>query len=145
MKKDKKYYELYTGKTLSNIFEDIYRNSKSTSDRVFSLIDDLKKFSTSLDNAILIVPLIKEYLDVKVKSDEHLVKLSDIVQRSLKDDGRSEGDNALITEADKKKLLEDVPSYNDFRKKEDIKVEQLNQQVEKIKNELNIPKSKASN
>ena len=115
---DKKDYELFPGKTLSNLFEDIYKNSENTGDQVGGLVDQLKKFVKNLDSAVVIVPLIREYLDVKVKSDEHLVKLSDTIQRLLRTD-KSTGETQIgLTEEERKQLLEDVPTYEEIRDKD---------------------------
>jgi len=133
---DKKDYEIFPGKTLSNLFEDIYKNSENTGGQVGGLVDQLKKFVKNLDSAVVIVPLIREYLDVKVKSDEHLVKLSDTIQRLLKSD-KTTGETGLgLTEEERKQLLEDVPTYEQIREKEQKRVDNLGKQVDKIKKEL---------
>lgn len=73
--------EIFQGKTLSNLFEEIYHNSKQTKSQVHSLIAELKPLVESAGDATLIVPLIKEYLEVSVKNDDHLIKLATIIQR----------------------------------------------------------------
>jgi len=133
---DKKNYEIFNGKTLSGLFNDIYKNSDTTGKQVENLIIQLKKFVTSLESATVIVPLIREYLDVKVKSDEHLVKLSDTVQRLLRSDKTTGEEGLLITEDEKKRLLEDVPTYEEIRRKEELRIKNLDKQVEIIKEEL---------
>lgn len=133
---DKKNYEIFPGKTLSDLFKDIYKNSTKTGEQVGGLVDELKKLVTGLDAAVTVVPLIREYLDVKVKSDEHLVKLSDTIQRMLRND-KTTGETGLeITEEEKKKLLEDVPTYEEIRNKNKEKIDKLGEQVEKIKKEF---------
>ena len=54
----------------------------------------------------MIVPLIKEYLEIGVKNDEQLIKMSTIVQRAL---NSSSGEESLgITEEEKQQLLEEL-------------------------------------
>lgn len=141
MSDDKKNFELFDGKTLSNLFEDIYKNSENTGTQVGGLVNQLKTFVTSLDTAVVIVPLIREYLDVKVKSDEQLVKLSDTIQRLLRNEKTQE--TSGISEEEKKQLLEDVPTYEERRIQEQQRIEKLNNEVSKITTELEQKAEKA--
>lgn len=74
---------LFGTKTFSSLLKDIFDNSRKTEKQISELIIELKPFITSPGDAVILVPLIKEYLDVKVKNDEHLIKMAAIVQRSM--------------------------------------------------------------
>ena len=73
--------EIFKGKTLSDLFGEIYDNSKTTQSQVKALIGELKPLIENVGDATLIVPMIKEYMEIGVKNDEHLIKLATIVQR----------------------------------------------------------------
>ena len=73
--------EIFKGKTLSDLFGEIYDNSKETKQRVNSLIGELKPLIENIGDATLIVPMIKEYMEIGVKNDDALVKLATIIQR----------------------------------------------------------------
>lgn len=73
--------EIFKGKTLPDLFGEIYDNSKKTRGQVKGLISELKVLIGSINDATLVVPLIKEYLEIGVKNDEHLIKLATIIQR----------------------------------------------------------------
>lgn len=73
--------EIFKGKNLSNLFEEIYDNSSETKGQIRSLIGELKPLVESAGDATLIVPLIKDYLEISVKNDEHLIKLATVIQR----------------------------------------------------------------
>jgi hypothetical protein len=73
--------EIFTGKSLSDLFGEIYDNSKETKGQVKALIGELKPLIENIGDATLIVPMIKEYMEIGVKNDEHLIKLATIVQR----------------------------------------------------------------
>ena len=73
--------EIFKGKTLSDLFGEIYDNSKETKTQVQSLIRELKPLIENIGDATLIVPMIKEYLEIGVKNDEHLIKLATVIQR----------------------------------------------------------------
>lgn len=83
--------EIFKGKTLSDIFEEIYNNSVNTRSRVDVLIGELKPLIENTGDATIIVPLIKDYMDIGVKNDDHLIKLANIVHRleALKQKGET--------------------------------------------------------
>ena len=73
--------EIFKGKTLSDLFSEIYDNSKETKAQVKGLIGELKPLIENVGDATLLVPMIKEYMEIGVKNDEHLIKLAQVVQR----------------------------------------------------------------
>jgi hypothetical protein len=73
--------EIFKGKTLSDLFGEIYDNSKETKTQVKSLIQELKPLIENIGDATLIVPMIKEYMEIGVKNDDALIKLATIIQR----------------------------------------------------------------
>ena len=86
--------EIFKGKTLSDLFSEIYDNSRKKEKQISTLISELKPLIEDVGDATLVVPMIKEYLEIGVKNDEQLVKIATIVQRletSLQK-GSNEGD-----------------------------------------------------
>ena len=73
--------EIFKGKTLSDLFSEIYDNSKNTQSQVKGLIGELKPLIENVGDATLLVPMIKEYMEIGVKNDEPLIKLAQVVQR----------------------------------------------------------------
>ena len=88
--------EIFRGKTLSDLFGEIYDNSKDTRTQVQGLIRELKPLIENIGDATLIVPMIKEYMEIGVKNDDALIKLATIIQRietaQAKGDGSGEFD-----------------------------------------------------
>ena len=82
--------EIFKGKSLSDLFGEIYDNSKETKSQVKALIGELKPLIENIGDATLIVPMIKEYMEIGVKNDEALIKLATIVQRI--ESAQSKGD-----------------------------------------------------
>jgi hypothetical protein len=72
---------IFGTKTVSDILKEIYDNSRSKSKQVNALIGELKPLVENIGDATLVVPMIKEYLEVGVKNDEHLIKMVALVQR----------------------------------------------------------------
>ena len=73
--------EIFNGKTLSGLFKEIHDNSTNTRSQIKALINELKPLIENIGDATLIVPMIKEYMEIGVKNDEHLIKLATVIQR----------------------------------------------------------------
>ena len=73
--------EIFKGKTLSDLFSEIHDNSSNTRGQVKGLIGELKPLIENIGDATLIVPMIKEYMEIGVKNDEALIKMAAIIQR----------------------------------------------------------------
>lgn len=99
--------EIFGSKKFSDILEEIYNNQKTKQKQVTGLINELKHLIKDIGDATLIVPLIKEYMDIGVKNDDALVKMATIVQRSLNNSGGGE-EGFGISEEEKKQLLAEV-------------------------------------
>jgi hypothetical protein len=98
-------------KKFSNILEEIYNNQKKKEKQISGLISELKPLINDIGDATLIVPLIKEYLDIGVRNDEQLIKMATIVQRAL---NSSSSENPLgITEDEKNQLMEELDKLNE--------------------------------
>lgn len=80
---------IFGKKTVSDIFKEIYDNTRNKEKQINSLIGELKPLVENIGDATLVVPMIKEYLEVGVKNDEHLIKMLAIVQR-MENGGKSE-------------------------------------------------------
>ena len=74
-------FELFNGTTFSDLMRDVYHNSKKKSRQIDALIKNLEPMIKNIGDATVIVPLIKDYLEVSVKNDDALVKLAAVVQR----------------------------------------------------------------
>ena len=98
--------ELFKGVSFSDLMSDVYHNSKRTSRQINQLIGQLQPLIRNSSDATIIVPLIKEYLEVSVKNDDHLVKLTAIVQRYISTKQTIVGSDSLLSDDEKKQLLQ---------------------------------------
>jgi len=99
--------EIFDGKSFSDLTKDIYDNSKSKKQQLDLLIQEIHGFIRSIDDAVVIAPIIKEIFDVSVKNDEHLVKLASVLQRVIvKSVGGSNEDSIGLTDDEKEELIE---------------------------------------
>ena len=93
-------------KKFSDLLEEIYNNQKRREAQVTALISELKPMVSDIGDATLIVPLIKEYMEIGVKNDDALIKMATLVQRAL---NSSNEDGGLgISDEEKAQLLEEM-------------------------------------
>lgn len=97
--------KIFGKKTLSNLMKEIYDTQKKRDSQILGLIMDLKPLVKDLGDATLLVPLIKDYLDMGLKNDDQLIKLATIIQRIVTSNSTSNGDGLTISEEEKKQLL----------------------------------------
>ncbi len=133
--------ELFKGKTFSDLMSDVYHNSKKKDRQINQLISQLQPLIRNASDATIIVPLIKEYLDVAVKNDDHLVKLTAIVQRYISTTQTISGESSLLSEAEKLQLLKVAEeTFEDELSEEIQKIDdedkELKEKISKVKDSL---------
>lgn len=112
--------EIYKNKKFSDLCKDIVSNSESNRDQIDILISDLRSLVKTANDALLIVPLIRDYFDVRVKNDEQLVKLAAVVQRIIsRGNAGSEGSDGafMLTEEEKRQLMKEIDDIDATLKK----------------------------
>jgi hypothetical protein len=118
-------------KSLSNVLEDIYNNSKK---KDTTINDIMQSFLMSLKGGkdiAYIGPVIKDLLDVGVKNDEQLVKVATIIQRVMNASGGDDEDALGLTDQMKEELLSTIEEAEHVDKKISGDVEEI-QEMEKI-------------
>ena len=74
---------LFGNTSLSDIFKQIHRNNKDTDKQINELIDALKPLASSnAGSAVMLMPTVKDLIDVNVKNNEQLIKMAGIAQRA---------------------------------------------------------------
>ena len=102
-------------KKFSDLLEEIYNNQKKKEGQIGALISELKPLISDIGDATLIVPLIKEYMDIGVKNDDLLIKMATLVQRALQ--AEASGDDSFgISDEEKEQLLAEINKIHDKKK-----------------------------
>ena len=96
---------LFDDKSFSDLLKEIHGNQRKKAKQLASLISELRPLVQSLGDATVIVPLIKEYMEISVKNDDALLKMAAIVQR-LSTGTINSGDGGLLTEEEMAQLQE---------------------------------------
>jgi hypothetical protein len=105
-------------KKFSDILSEIYDNQTEKKQQISGLISELKPLISDIGDATLIVPLIKEYLEIGVRNDEQLIKMATIIQRVVNNSNNE--DSLGISEAEKDELLAELYKLNaDFPDKKE--------------------------
>jgi hypothetical protein len=121
---------IFGNTSLADLFKQIHRNNKDVDKQINELIDTLKPIATSnAGSAVMLMPTVKDLIDVNVKNNDQLIKMAGIAQRAAsmnatQDVGFIDMDeiNALIEEQNAikeqgNKLLEQIPSIPQIEKK----------------------------
>lgn len=113
--------EIFKGKTFSSLVKDIYFNSNHKKEQINQLIKDLREMVKDIGSATVIAPMIKDYIDVGVKNDDQLVKLSAVLTRFINGTSSSSDDvggSGMLTDSEKEELLNNVKKeLNDLEEK----------------------------
>ena len=96
---------LFDDKSFGDLLKEIHGNQKKKAKQLASLIAELRPLVQSLGDATVIVPLIKEYMEISVKNDDQLIKMAAIVQR-LSTGNANTGEGGTLTEAEMEQLQE---------------------------------------
>ena len=122
-------FELFKGKTLGSLFEDIYNNQTQKKAKISELIIELKKMVRHAGDMAVIGPLIRDLIDTSVKNDDQLVKLANLAQKLIASEKKSEGDDGFLSAFEKEQLLKDIEDTQ----LELERVDQLENEIEELK------------
>ena len=101
-------FELYEGKTYKDLMKDIVTNTENKRDQIDIVISDLRDQIKTINDAIVLAPIIKEYLDVSVKNDDALIKLAAVIQRLVGVESQGDANSFGLSDQEKDQLLKDI-------------------------------------
>jgi hypothetical protein len=113
--------ELFGSKKFSDLLKDIYDNQKKKDRQINLLIADLKPMLNNISDAAILVPAIKDFIEVSVKNDEHLVKLAAVIQRAM--GNKSEETSSFLTDEEKEALLKGIQEIQEEQEEDNIGAE----------------------
>ena len=97
--------EIFEGKTFQDLTKDIYENSQKKKLQIDLLIQEIHGFIQTIDDVVMVAPIIKEYMDVSIKNDEHLVKLAGVLQRIMSKSSGGDEESMLLSDSEKEELM----------------------------------------
>ena len=96
---------IFDDKSFGDLLKEIHSNQKKKATQIASMIAELRPLVQSLGDATVVVPLIKEYMEISVKNDDQLIKMAAIVQR-LSSGASNSGDGGLLTSEEMDQLMD---------------------------------------
>lgn len=131
-------FELFPGKSMSDLFKDIYDNQINKKQRISELIAEMRKVIRHAGDMAVVGPIIKDLVDTSVKNDDSLIKLAAIAQKIMNATNKSESEEGFLTEEEQKQLLknmdEDLKKLQEGNEEE---VDKITTDVEELKRKVN--------
>ena len=94
---------------LTDVLRDIYNNAHTKRAVINGIIEKMTELIKSSGDAVMLAPVIREFIDVGVKSDEQLVKVATIVQRIISADAyqrnNDQDPDGFMSEEEKAQLI----------------------------------------
>ena len=130
-------FELFPGKNLSGLFEDIYDNQQNKKQRISELISEMKKIIRHAGDMAVIGPIIKDLVDTSVRNDESLIKMAAIAQRMIASKDKVDGDTGFLSDDEKEQLLKEIEeTAKEVVDEQDTKVDELTNEIEELKQKV---------
>jgi len=96
--------QVFDGMSLSDLFKKIHKNNKDIDKQIGDFIDTMKPMATAnAGSATMLMPTVKDLIDVNVKNNEQLIKMAAIAQRAASSNSNS--NNELIDMSEIEALL----------------------------------------
>jgi len=73
---------LFGTKSLADLFKQIHKNNKDTDTQINELIEAIKPMITNAGSVVMIMPTVKDLIDVNVRNNDQLIKMAGIAQRA---------------------------------------------------------------
>jgi hypothetical protein len=89
------------------MFADVYKNTEVKREQINGFATNLIKLIRTPEDAAVLGPVVKDFLEVNVKNDEHIVRLVQIAQRLVAINSKAD-DGGLLSEEEKQQLLKNV-------------------------------------
>ena len=124
--------EIFEGKSFKDLTKDIYKNTKDRKVQIDLLISEIHGFITTIDDVIMIAPIIKEYMDIAVKNDEQLVKLAGVLQRIISKSTVGDEESLLLSDSEKEDLINALQSDVEEIQREHDKIQTIKDKSENI-------------
>lgn len=114
-------FEIFKGKSFKDLCKDIYNNQIKKQAQIEQLISDLRKMCVKIDDAPLVVPFIKDYIQAANVNDEHLIRLASIIQKLIvaEEEAKTATGGLGITEEERRKIMEEIGTEMDAIVKSD--------------------------
>ena len=101
--------EIFKGKSISDLMEEAYKDKQEKHKQLKGMISMLKDLINDGGDAVMMVPLIKDIMDLSIKNDDVLIRLLGIIQKIEASSSRIlDNSDGVLSEKDKQLLFESL-------------------------------------
>ena len=128
--------EVFEGKTFQDILREIHEHSAKKRDSIEKLRDTIANMIEKPNDAAILIPAVKDLIDIGIKNDEHLVKIATIVQRLMTADNASNVGATgewVLSQEDRDKLLKEA---KEVAVGADDDIEKVSDKIESVKSKV---------
>ena len=100
--------EVYDDLSFADLLKEIHKNTNKKSKIIDKLINDVSGMVNDTNSAVLLVPLLAQYLNVSVSNDDQLIKMANVIQRYNKGISNASSDGGILTDEEKADLLKNA-------------------------------------
>jgi hypothetical protein len=96
---------VFDDKKLPDILRDIYKNTEKKRGQINEFLIKLVRMVATPEDAAVLAPVIKDFMEVSVKNDEHIIKVAQIAQKIISVGAKASESGGLLSENEKIQLL----------------------------------------
>lgn len=116
--------KLFGDKSLSDLFKQIHKNNKDIDKQINDIIQVIKPLATSnAGSAVMLLPTVKDLIDVNVRNNDQLIKMAGIAQRASITNESNDTD--FINYEEIQQLLSDQNKINENTKLLEDKIKDI--------------------
>lgn len=130
-------FELFDGKTLGDLFKDVYTNQVSHKTELSDVVRTISRMIVRPEDAAILGPVLQQFMDTSIKNDENLIKMLNIAQRLISATTKTNDSGVMLSEAEKEAIIANAKDEIDAIIKE-------SNQITKITKKITEPKSNES-
>jgi hypothetical protein len=121
---------LFGDKSLADLFKQIHKHNKDTDKQINELIEAMKPMINNAGSVVMIMPTVKDLIDVNVRNNDQLIKMASIAQRAASSNN-NESNGFLPDIEEIQHLLDEQNAIKDEGKKLLEQTTNIQHQIEK--------------
>jgi hypothetical protein len=122
---------LFGDKSLADLFKQIHKHNKDTDKQINELIEAMKPMINNAGSVVMIMPTVKDLIDVNVRNNDQLIKMASIAQRAASSNNSSESNGFLPDIEEIQHLLDEQNAIKEEGKKLLEQTSNIQHQIEK--------------
>ncbi len=120
--------KMFGNTSLADLLSQIHTNTRIKNRTIESRIQEMSKLTSTVNDLVIVAPIIREYLDIAVKNDQHLIKLAEVVHKFMV----AENKTTNPTDAD-------LPAWELSDDEKQQLIEEMDTALDEAKETLNKP------